>query len=152
MSIARSGCAQAIIIAVNDRILFTELTTKQEIAQNIICKLNELEFWNIYKRAVILKKTFYCMKYMRACDDAKLNEKMGIKPYGFISVNHIISVIIYCSFFHVCQKWLEYIRTNQQNNQLNDGEFAHFYRYLCEICQIFGQTISRNEYLYYSNK
>ncbi len=58
-------------------------------------------------------------------------------------------MIIYCNYFHICNKWLEFIRNNQQKYINNtDGEFGHFYRYLCEICQIFGQTMNRNEYLY----
>merc|ERR1712228_483209 len=145
-------------------VIYRYQTLKEEVTQNIVCRLNEDDYNDIYKKAVKLLNTNYCRKNLKALSDHALNEKFKIAPDEFISINHIICILIYCNYFNVCSKWINFMRVNEKKENIkqqtvinesesmemidNYGEFAFFHRYLCELCQIYGQSMKENEYLY----
>eukprot|EP01083_Nonionella_stella_P030983 84916_1 len=124
-------------------------TLKQELTQNTVCRLNEDDYNDIYKRSVSLLSTRFCQKHMNALRDPSLNEKMGIAPGSRITVNHIMSILIYCNYFGVSSQWIESMQLRLSASNTDDEcEFAHFYRYLAELCPLFGCDMKDHEYLY----
>lgn len=120
---------------------------KMEVTQNEIAPLSEHQFDDIYLHSLRLLRTVFCRKNMRALYDITLNERFKMAPNIGLTVNHIISMVIYCDYYAVCCQW------KMDVNPCNIGDFmesthGHWYRYLSEMGTLFGHEMGHNEYLY----
>ena len=123
---------------------------KQEVTQNDIATLSERQFDDLYLWSLRLRHTVFCRKNLRALHDVALNERFKMAPNSGITVNHIISMAMYCRHFAICSQWIEALRRQSLDGGDGDdyGECSHWFRFLSELSQLFGRELGHSEFLY----
>eukprot|EP01084_Bolivina_argentea_P194680 334059_1 len=101
-------------------------TLKQELTDNNIARISYGQWNNEYRKASLYRAMHYCRKIISEIQQhphPHLNtEKFGIANGEQISINHLISIIIYCSYSHLSAKFSETFRRLKKTNDTKQEE------------------------------
>eukprot|EP01084_Bolivina_argentea_P166729 289420_1 len=125
---------------------------KDELTRNKYYKLNENEYYYYYIKALNIKQTKK-FKNIKCLQWGVIHACSTMQPNDTISINHIISLLIYSNEDELQRIYKKHTRKMHKNEVLSDvwerhSFVAHWTRYLKESCNFFGEKMKFNEYLY----
>eukprot|EP01084_Bolivina_argentea_P220535 373736_1 len=125
---------------------------KEELIRNPYYPLDIDTYDEYYVKAVALKKSKVFVN-MKAKWCGKMNEIAGVYENDPISINHIISLLVYCHEDEAQTVYKQNCRKMFKNETLKSvfkrhSYIAHWTRYLYECCQFYGETLASNQSVY----
>eukprot|EP01084_Bolivina_argentea_P304437 525746_1 len=109
-------------------------TFKQELTNNSIAKLNIEQYNNEYHKAEIHFNSVHCRKYQ-----SSIGNYMQKKKKKKMALLHILSLMVYCNYDMLQNRFSETFRINNGRSQSN---FYFFGKYLKMAVQQFGTHVS----------
>eukprot|EP01084_Bolivina_argentea_P006944 13113_1 len=125
---------------------------KEELVSNPYHKLPESKYYTIYEKAVQFIKA-NAVKSIKARDVGLINKNFGIPVDTPITINHIISLLIYCNETEIQNIYKRHTRKTSSDEPLKklyhrQSFIAHWNRYLMEACFVYGQVLNNKDYVY----
>eukprot|EP01084_Bolivina_argentea_P083310 150847_1 len=86
------------------------MSLKQELISNKICTLTLSEYNNTYCKAKMLLTSAVVQTNMKAKNVGRQNIQFGIKPGKPLTINHVISLLVYCNYTELQCAFKQYCR------------------------------------------
>ena len=126
-------------------------TLKHELLNNKIRRVKMDEYLNLYRSCLRLLKTK--ARNYKARHVGIDNKKMGILEGTPITINHLVSLKLYTDYTKIQREFKRYCRRYNDKESIQQiirriSELGHWFRYLRESVQFYGEYMDKDEYLY----
>eukprot|EP01084_Bolivina_argentea_P019117 35559_1 len=127
-------------------------TLKQELLCNPYYTFTVKQYYNFYLKAIQLRKSKHVLN-IKAQDSGIHNEECGIHINDPITINHLISLLIYCNETEAQKIFKTHTRKKNTNDSYQSvfkrqTFIANWTRYLTESVIFYGTPLKENEYVY----
>jgi len=130
------------------------MNLKEEILQNKLYVISEFDFNSLAKKSSDYLSS-YRGKSMKARKQAGLNDEASILPNSTITLDHIISMMLYTNMDDLQREFKKGCRFLAEDNQKvervmkRNEEIANWCRLLWESITFFGESISKKQVFYH---